>query len=303
MDLTKAVAYRGFNLNSLVMGNNPPVLVGCEIRRVDWPGVNGVGYDEKRALDDGYDASDVFLAKRLIGMEGAIYSDTRGGLYDLKQAFVTACTPTAAYDDDPGAKGFMAMDFYVPTENTIDFPASYIHQMVLVRPLRQPSFTVDADRTGGLDTQPLSMPWSALFEAKDPRVYFFTTTDTAISGSAGSGSGNLVNKGDYPAPMNILLIANSASASGSFHFVGAGTDMTISILAGGGQSRIYRYSSREKVLTVETAGQEVLRQDLLTFANATSHPHVPVGTSAYTWTLTSADLDTGGRFWHWDSWA
>jgi hypothetical protein len=43
--------------------------------------------------------------------------------------------------------------------------------------------------------------------------------------------------------------------------------------------------------------------DYLTFNNGTTHPHVPVGVSAYTWTLTTADLDAGGRFWHWDSWA
>jgi hypothetical protein len=285
------------------MTSNPPVLTGCEIQRVDWPGVPGVGYDEKRALDDGYDASDVFLGKRLIGMEGAIYSDTRSELYDLKQALVTACTPTAAYDDDPGAKGFMPMDFYVPTGNTIDFAAGYIHQMVLVRPVRQPSLSIEADRTGGLDTQPLSMRWSGLFEAKDPRVYFFTSTDTSISGSAGSGAGSFVNKGDYPTPLNVLLLVNSASSSGTWHLVGAGTDMTISILAGAGLARIYRYSAREKVLTVETSGVEVLRQDLLVFNNGKTHPLVAVGTSAYTWTLTSADLDAGGRIWHSDSWA
>jgi hypothetical protein len=302
VDLTKAVAYRGFNLNSLTLASND--LSGCEIKRVDWPGVPGVGYDEKRALDDGYDASDVFLGKRLVGLTGAIYSDTRKELYDLKQALVTALTPTAAYDDDPGAKGFMPMDFYVPTGNTIDFPASYIHQMVLVRPVRQPTFVIESDKTGGLDTQPLSMEWTALLEAKDPRVYFFTSTDTAVATGTQSAGGSFVNKGDYPTPLNILLIVTSVvTAPVPFHFVGAGTDMTISLPVNASQ-QIFRYSAREKVLTLEVAGVEVLRQDLLSFANATSHPLVPVGTSAWTWTKTSAaTFAAGGRLWHYDAWA
>jgi hypothetical protein len=301
MDLTKAIGYRGFLLNTVVKDANQR-LVGCETKRVDWPGVQGHGYDEKRAHEDGFDASDVFLGKRLIGLSGGLYGITRGDFYDLAQAFITALTPTAAYDDAPGDRGFMPLDFYVPTMNTVDFPSGLIHKQVFARPVRQPSLIYIDDRTGGDDDQPLSLEWTALMECRDPRVYFFTTTETSISASAGSDSGNLVNKGDYPAPINIMLVVAAASPAGSWSFVGAGTDMTITI-PNNAQQQIIRYGSREKLLSLEVAGVETLRMDLLAFNNQKTHPLLGVGTSAYSWTLTTADLAAGGRIWHYDSWA
>ena len=226
VDLTRTIHYRGFALNTLVIDPNNDIQ-GCEVTRVDYPGVGGVGYDEKRALEDGYDASDTYLGKRFVALTGNIYGRSRGEFFDLVQALTTALTPTAAYQESPGDKGFLPLDYYVATANLIDFPAGYIHKMMLVKPSRQPSLIFEADKTGGLDTKALALPWTGLLEAKDPRVYFFTPTIIAISDTAGSGSGNLVNKGDYPAPLNILLIATAGTPSGNWHFIGGGADLTI----------------------------------------------------------------------------
>lgn len=301
MDLTKAITYRTFSLNSLTKDANQN-LVGCEVTQVEYPGVPGVGYDEKRALADGYDASDVFLGKRLIGLTGALYGTTRGEFFDLKQALVSAMTPTSAYAQSPGDKGFLPFDYYEPTENLVDFPLGYIHKMVFARPVRQPSLILASDATGGADGQPLSLKWTGLLECKDPRVYFFTPTIVDLYGSISPGSGNLVNHGNYPSPLHILLVI-PPSPAGSFHFVGAGTDLTITLMTSEWE-QVYRYDSGLKILTWEQQGVESLRMDLLTLASQQSHPLVPVGTSAYTWTMPGIPtIGYGSRFWHWDAWA
>ena len=166
-------------------------LYGTEIKRVEWPGVTGVGYSEKRALADGYDASDVFLSQRQIGLAGAVYGRTRGECWDYLQALIEALTPSAAYDDSPTDRGYLPLDFYVPTANTIDFPDGYIHKMIRARPDRQPSLVFDSDTSGGSDSEALAIPWNALLEARDPRVYFFTPTNTTISATAAEWCGQL----------------------------------------------------------------------------------------------------------------
>lgn len=301
MDLTKAVSYRGFPLNTITKDAQQR-LTGCEVIRADWPGTQGHGYGEKRALADGFDYSDVFLGKRQIGLTGALYGISRGAFFDSAQALTTALTPTAAYDADPNLRGFLPLDYYVATADLSNWPSAFIHKQVFVRPSRQPSLIYESDRTGGDDDQPLSLEWSALVECRDPRVYYFTSTDTVISATAASGSGDLVNKGDYPSTLNILLVVAAGSPAGTWKFVGAGTDMTITIPTNALQ-QIIRYSSREKVLALEVNAIQTLRMDMLAFNNQKTHPLLPVGLSAYSWTLTTADLAAGGRIWHYDSWA
>ena len=95
-----------------------------------------------------------------------------------------------------------------------------------------------------------------------------------------SGAGNFENKGNYPTPLNVLLNIVAGSAAGSFHVVAGGSDFTITIPANAA-AQIIRYSSYHKVLSLEVAGVETLRMDLLSFAANQTHPLVPVGTSAF----------------------
>ena len=301
MDVTKAIGYRGIDLNTVVIDSEG--MYGTEIKRVEYPGVQGIGYDEKRAQADGYDSSDVYLSKRLIGLGGATYGRTRGEAFDRLQEVITALTPTAAYDDSPGDRGFLPLDFYVPTSDLANFPLGYIHRMVLARPARQPSVTYVSDESGGNDDDPLALTWTGLLECRDPRVYAYIPTDTAIDKTKGSKAGSFINLGDYPAPLNLLLVVAAGSGAGNFHLVGAGTDMRINIEAQT-YEQTYRYSASTKVLTVEINNVETLRMDLLHFLQQTTHPLVPVGTSAYSWTKgASVNLGDDCRMWHWDAWA
>lgn len=301
MDLTRNIIYRAYSMNQLTK-DAAGRFYGCETKRVEYPGVAGVGYAEKRALADGYDASDVYLDRRLININGVLYGITRGDLFDRVQEFTRVMTPTAAYNESPGDKGFLPLDFYVPTADTDLFPAGYIHKAIFVRPMRQPGLVYIDDASGGEDGQPLAIPWNVQVWAKDPRVYGFSPNEVTIPATGSSGSGSFTNLGDYPAPLNLLLVVAAGSPAGSFHLTAGGADMTITIPANANQ-QVIRYSSREKVLTLEVNSAQSLRMDLLAFNALTTHPLIPQGTSAYAWDLTTADLAAGGRLWFWDSWA
>jgi len=301
VDLTRNIVYRAFSLNQLTKDANQRFF-GCETKRVQYPGVAGIGYAEKRALADGYDASDVYLDRRVINLQGILYGITRGDLFDRQQEFTRVMTPTAAYNESPGDKGFLPLDFYVPTMDTDLFPAGYIHKALFVRPVRQPGFNFVDDATGGPDADPLALPWDCVVWAKDPTVYGFSPNNTVISDTASSGSGNFTNVGDLPAPLQLLLVVKAGSGAGTFHLTAGGADMTITIPANAAQ-QVIRYSAREKVLMLEVNATNTLRMDLLSMVALTTHPLIPVGNSAYAWTLASADLDVGGRLWFWDAWA
>lgn len=302
MDLTRAVGYRGFPLNTLSR-SGANVNWGCEILSVEWRPTPGVGYSEKRAMADGRDASDVYLDGRVLQFSGALYGVDRAHLYDLWQELKTVLTPTAAYDASPGDKGYLPLDFYVPTRNTESFPTGYIHQQVLARPLAQPATTFLSDAHGGDDAEPLSLRWTAAVDCRDPRVYAYDPTIYNMAGLT-SDSGDLLNKGDYAAPLNVLLNVAPLAAQGTIHIVGAGSDLTITVPASVGVAQVIRYSAEKKVLTREVNGSEVLRMDLLSFAANKTHPLVLRGSTPYSWSRTgSVSLQTGSRIWHWDAWA
>jgi len=301
VDLTRQIGYRGFAANTLTKDPNN-ALYGCEVKRVQYPGVDGVGYDEKSAQSDGYDASDVYLGKRVLQLTMAAYGRTRGECWDYWQQAVSAFTPSAAYLDSPGDKGFLPLDFYVPTSNLIDFPDGYIHKQILARPVRQPTIIWESDIHGGFDDRPASMQFTVLLEAIDPRVYGFIPQEWDIYDQLPVHAGDLTNLGDYPSPLNILLEVQSGTG-GSFHFVGAGTDMVITV-DNESYTQTVRYSASKKVLTVEIQNVETLRMDSLTFNQQTTHPLVPVGTSAFTFSINGGlTVLDGTRFWFWDAWA
>lgn len=301
VDLTRNVIYRNYSLNQLTKDANGR-FYGCETKRVEYPGVTGVGYAEKRSLADGYDASDVYLDRRIIDLRGLLYGRTRGELFDKVQDFTRVMTPTAAYNESPGDKGFLPLDFYVPTTLTDLHPEGYIHKAIFVRPQRQPGFIFNDDTTGGEDGMPLAIPWECVVWAKDPTVYGFSPNNYPISDTVSSGSGTFLNKGDLPAPLNLLLVIAANSPAGPFHLIAGGADMTITVPTATAQ-QIIRYSSREKVLTREVNSEVTLRMDLLAFNALTTHPLIPVGSSPFSWTATPTNFDEGGRLWFWDSWA
>lgn len=304
MDLTRAIGYRAFDLNSLTLNAGSNDAVGCEVKRVEWQGVPGIGYDEKRAMSDGHDFSDVYLSKRMIGLGGALYGRTRGEFYDLWQALVTALTPTNAYNASPGDRGFLPLDFWVPTADKAVWPSGQIHKQIYVRPVAQPSITFISDASGGKDQDALAATWDVVFEARDPRVYDFNQTNYNFPlGLTPSAVFYLTNKGDYPAPVNILLKwAANTRPTGALHIIAGGADMTIKF-AVTSQPVYIEYSAADRLLTETASGKETLRMDLVTWKTAQTALYIPPGRQEIRLSHSAQPLLAGSRMWFYNSWA
>lgn len=308
MDLTKAVSYRGLDLNSVSFSAGLPIS-GIAIDAVDYHAVEAVGYREKRSLADGLDASDVFLGGRTLRMRGSLYGLTRGDLYDHLHALRAALSPTAAYAESPSDYGYLPLNFEAPTADTINHPLGYIPQMILARPLTVPEFVIVRDHIGGESSLGVSISWSVALEAKDPRIYAQSEVSTFFdaAGTATSGSGSVVNKGAYPAPLMMLVyVPASVTFLRTLTFTAFGAEVAIT-LPDSTHARTARYNGVEKTLHLEESGVESLRMDLLSLSGADNHPLVPSGSSAYSWIYrnvndTPVAVNALSRFWFWPSW-
>jgi hypothetical protein len=275
------VKYNGFNLkeiDSLSSG----VRRGSVLEVFDYSRSQGVGYTEKRAQDDGLDASDVYMGPRYINLAGTLYGEDEPDLHDLLQDLRTCLTPTSAYAFDKWDQGYIPLEFTLPTKDSRFGvrTAGGFERLVeyRARPVGQPSFSLRRDGGGSPGAQGdiggVAVTWSAQLECKDPRMYVRPDTwlqwTTAVSGLV------IRNRGDYPAPLDILLIVNSAPAN-SYIEVDCGGS-TIRIRVGGlATNTIVRYSGELKVLTIDNASggtADTLRMDLFALLADKTHPKV-----------------------------
>lgn len=291
MDLSRPVAYRGLALNDAVPAIGSGRITGNLIDDVSIGAVNGVGYSEKRSMADGRDVSDVFLDGRRIVMSGTVYGTDLADTHDRFQQLRSILTPTAAFSDEPGAYGYLPLSWDEPTGDTrfLADPGGvirYRHLYANVRPMASPELRVNRDRSGGRPTLGSGFPFQVVFDAKDPRLYIAPEVMADYTDNTTGQAGNWVNRGDYPAPLNVLLITAPHSAKdGQFTLVAGGSTMNI-ILAKSVNQSIYRYDGTLKILTVEENAIEVLRMDLLVFPAENTHPliqpnpPVPAGSSS-----------------------
>lgn len=302
MDLTRKVNYRGFALNTIQFDAETRDMVGCEVTRVQYGHVLGVGYDEKRALGEGRDASDVWLDQRLISLQGNVYGRTRPEAMDRFDALAAALSPTDAYGEDPSNKGFLPLDFYTPTLLTSEWPTGVIHRMMLVRPMATPGALFASDNHGGEDNQALAIPWDAQLHAKDPRILNVAYTTTPLNGAM-NGGGTVRNRGNRPAVVEVnLVIPDQVNTGGpgqfKLHIAGAAS-IIISLPRSSAQHTI-RYDTGAKVLAYD----DDLRMDFLTFGAGPPHGQLSEGSHSYTWEVTGTkQLLAGSYFRFRDTWA
>jgi hypothetical protein len=324
VDIAKPIVYRSLNVNSAMLETGR-VLRGISVERVDYSSVEATGYTEKRAGSDGLHASDIYLGGRRIDMSGFIYATNLSELFDFLHTLRSVFSPTSAYQDDPGARGFLPMYFQSLTEDTDSFPAlpgppplpaGSVPLYMNVRPVRPPSFEIVRDRQQKADAnggRPTALPWQVSLLAKDPRVYIDPGKFVDISGApAANVAGAATNRGDYETPMNILLAIGAAPAAGaSFRLTGLnGIDMTIAIESKA--NVVYRWFGDDRVLMTQdvtggvTTNPLVLRMDLVTWATKQRKPMVPASinppakpfSTPFHYWKTVATLGPGSRlFW------
>lgn len=300
MDLTRPVEYRGLQLNDAATQPNGPI-VGIQLDTADYSEVPAVGYSEKRSAGDGFDSSDVFLGARRVVLAGTVYGADRADLFDRLQSLRLAFSPTSAYADSPGTFGYIPLDFDVPT-NDIAFPSGFIAQCLRVRPSRMPSWAIRRDQIGGVTDNGLAVQWQAALDAKDPRVYAQVQQDFATWVGRTSGSGTFTNKGDYPAPLDILLFAPAGAAAATLDLVIAGSNMHLKMPTNATKPQILRYDGGEKVVRLQVDTTITLRMDLLSFTAGTTHPLIKPGSNPFTYARGVA-IGAGSHMWFWESWA
>lgn len=305
MDLTRPVRYRGLNLNTVAIAGGGDPTSGIALEQVLWGGAPGVGYTEKRSLRDGYDASDVYLGKRSLRVRATVYGLTRADLYDRKQALLSCIHPTAAYLDDIGHKGYLPLTYEEPTLDTINFTEelddlgaglgyAFKPLQVFARPMGQPDLIYDRERTGGSMNRGLAIPMQWGWEIIDPRVYLQDEQTYDLSGAGPWVNVPITSRGDYPSPVNILLVVPANNTEGSATITVGTGQFVINVKASTTQ-QVYRYSAREGVLTVEEEGVEVTRRDLLDLGTDDQQPAILPGDGTFTMVKAGDNFLTGSR--------
>jgi len=292
--LDAPVAYNGVELNTVIeVGNG--VRKGCLIEEFDYGRSQGMGYTEKRSQDDGLDASDVFMGARYISLTGTVFGDSPGDLFDRLQSVRTALTPTIAYDVAQPDYGYIPLTFSLPTNDpAFDAGSGPVKMLEFrARPVGQPQFSIRRDMGafagGGMQggsnagEKGGAVTWRATLECKDPRMY--VRPEIWVPFTAGGAGLDITNRGDYPAPLDVLLGVTSSGAGGKFQIDVGGSSLIIALPSL--VNAVVRYSGSLKVLTVQTTGIDTLRMDLLSLGTSQQHPKVPPGTSEYNITLTT----------------
>lgn len=306
MDLTRPITYRGLPLTGAAggPGGNQPIQ-GIRLTRVRFSDVSVHGYTEKRSLDEGMDASDVFLGLRQVVLQGEAYGASKAALFDLLDLLRLKFTPTDAYNEDPANQGYLPLTFEQPTLFTDYWPGGVVERCIYLRPDIQPDHTIEFGAIGGRQADGYVVPFSVRLQAKDPRFYHTALIEEFISGT--SGSGTLLHRGNYPSPLNILLQVPAAqSSSGVFTFTGMGTNMQVDIPAGA-QDRTLRIDATKKVVTLTVNSTETLRMDLIEFLAGTTWPKMPPipdgdSPAGYDWSSTRS-LAVQSRLFFREAWA
>lgn len=317
--LDAPVTYNGADLNTII-DVQEGVRRGCILEEFDYGRAQGMGYTEKRSQDDGLDASDVFMGARYINLTGTVYGDTPGDLFDRLQTIRTALTPTVAYDVGQPDYGYLPLQFSMPTKDpAFESPGSpgvYVKELEFrARPVGQPQFSIRRDmgalagggmqNGNGPDASNLgekggAVQFRSTLECKDPRMY--VRPDIWLPFTAG-GSGLIIhNRGDYPAPLDVLLGITSSTATGKIQIDvgGASLILTLGVMT----NAVLRYSGQLKVLTLQTGGTDTLRMDLMALGTSQTHPKVPPGDSTYNITITpTVVLAVGTRLMYSESFA
>jgi hypothetical protein len=305
MDITSDITYRGLLLTGAAGDAGEPI-EGFRITRARYGDVSVHGYTEKRSLDDGMDASDVFLGARQVLLQGEVYAKSKAALFDALDILRLTFTPTDAYNESPRTRGYLPLAFSQPTTHLVHWSTGVIPRVLHCRPTAQPDHDIqfaamnDADPDGGF-----VVPFVLRLEAKDPRFYGATDIESFLGSGTGS-SPTVRNRGNYPAPANLVL-STTATGAKTFTLIGLGTNMEVTIPAGTG-TRTVVVDGYAKVVTLTIGTTETLRMDLIKFNAGTTWPKVlptPEGTPnlQFTWTFAGGGLVTGSRLFFRETWA
>lgn len=245
MRFDRPISYNGWTASlTRAAGGRPSS--GFVVDSVEPSGVGTVGYIDKRAIQDGLDANDIYLSGRDFSLVVTAYGSTWGDFWDKTQDLLAAFSPTLAYAADTANAGFLAFDFIQPTADTTSWPtATYpygIPMRYYLRPVRPPSYALKRDEMGGDETQGLSRSFNLNLIAKDPRKYAQTERSYAITTSTQTGT----YRGDYPTKP-IITFSVTATGSSAFTLTVNGIANVINLSAVSSGSFTFDYGKKTLV--------------------------------------------------------
>jgi hypothetical protein len=228
VDFSKPIVYNSLSVNTATRsaGGLPTVGYLVEQFRPLPPAIDA--YFEKRALTDGMDAGDVYLAGRQFGLIVTVFGSTQGDFWDRAQDLFYAFSPTIAYATDSANAGFLPLDFYQPTADIATWPTSAypsgIPLRYYVRPMHAPIYLVERDKDGGTVSRGFSKRFEINLQARDPRKYLQST----IAATVTSTTQTAVYKGDYES-FPVFSWSMSAAGSSAFQLTLNSTNLTINL--------------------------------------------------------------------------
>lgn len=212
MKLDATITYNDFTFIPPTPSAGVP-LDGTQINEIAFSNVEAFGYLDKRALDDGLDAVDVYTGGRSVNIEAAVFGSTEGRLWDNLADLLAAFDPVAAYNADTSLRGFLPMDFYRPTADVSTWPVSAypsgIPLRMNLRPSAVPKYRVAKVRTGGSSALGGGIPVSIALVARDPRIFLQSSTTITLSTSSQTAT----HRGTHQSWPTVTFVMSGAGSS------------------------------------------------------------------------------------------
>jgi len=223
MDLSKRIIYNEFTAAGLTTTTSGAPGYGTVVNKIDVSDLDVSQYFDKRAVQDGIDAADVYLGARRINIDASIFGSTRGHAFDQLYAFTEAFHPVIAYNADTANIGFLQLEYYRPTADISTWPTSTypdgIPLFFYARPLAPPRFIIDRQETGGTAGKSFSIRVAATLVARDPRAY----RSAAIVASISTDATTATYRGNFPTWPIITFAMSAAGSSAQLFTVGGGS--------------------------------------------------------------------------------
>lgn len=213
MDFNRPITYQlgdgtTIDLNSIAASDvtTPAPRGGYKVMSARFNETPLVGYVDKRALQDGVDVGDTFLAMRSISIVCGVFGTSTGDLHDKVQGLLDALRPIPRrYEDD---YGFRQLAFSQATIDTSNFSTGYIPMMMLVRPASLPEVTYTSSQSIGVSAKGFAVMVGFSMVASVP--YRFSESERSISITSSSATTSLPNLGSAEAFPTFELIYSSA---------------------------------------------------------------------------------------------
>ena len=213
MDFNRPITYQlasgsTFDFNSIAASDvtTPSPRGGYKVMSARFNEIPMVGYIDKRALQDGVDVGDSYLAMRSMSIVCGVFGTSTGDLHDKVTALLGALRPIPRrYEDE---YGFRELAFSQATIDTSTYTSGFIDMVMLVRPSSIPEVTYTSAQSIGVSAKGFAVMVGFSLIAQTP--YRFRASSRSISITSSSATTSLPNVGTASAYPEFELIYSSA---------------------------------------------------------------------------------------------